>query len=330
MRSADTVTAADTVAARDELSGLDVDEEFAAAVVDGLAKRRKTLPCRYFYDARGSALFEDITRLPEYYPSRTEMGILKAHADEMIDGIGEDGLLVEFGSGSSLKTEILLDRVAQHVAYVAIDVSETALTEAEARLARRYPDLDIRTIVADFSHLGELPRDLAARRTTGFFPGSTLGNLASENAKLLLASFGKTLGKGSRLIIGIDLKKDARKLVNAYNDAAGVTAAFNLNLLTRINRELGAAFDRESFRHEAVYNPREGRVEMHLVSTRDHDVELCGRRFHFSAGESIHTESSYKYTVAQFQELALSAGWEPKRVWMDADKYFSVHELVWP
>jgi dimethylhistidine N-methyltransferase len=322
MRSADTVAER-----RDDLSGL--DEEFAAAVVDGLAKRRKTLPCRYFYDARGSELFEDITRLPEYYPTRTEMGILKAHAGEMVDGVGEDGLLVEFGSGSSLKTEILLDRVAQHVAYVAIDVSEAALAEAKARLARRYPDLDIRTIVADFSHPIALPRDLAARRKTGFFPGSTLGNLASENARLLLASFGKALGKGSRLIIGIDLKKDARRLVNAYNDAAGVTAAFNLNLLTRINRELGAAFDRESFRHEAVYNPREGRVEMHLVSTCDHDVELCGRRFHFSAGESIHTESSYKYTVAQFQELALSAGWEPKRAWMDADKYFSVHELLW-
>jgi len=202
-----------------------IEDEFACSVVEGLSKTRKTLPCRYFYDARGSELFEKITRLPEYYPTRTEAGILAAHAAEITDGIEDGGLLVEFGSGSSLKTEILLDRIAARVAYVPIDVSEAALTEAKARLARRYPDLDVRTIVADFSAFVALPDDLAARRKTGFFPGSTLGNLAPKAARNLLNGFGRVLGKEGRLIIGIDLKKDARTLVNAYNDAAGVTAA---------------------------------------------------------------------------------------------------------
>ena len=306
-----------------------IEDEFACSVVEGLSKTRKTLPCRYFYDARGSELFEKITRLPEYYPTRTEAGILAAHAAEITDGIEDGGLLVEFGSGSSLKTEILLDRIAARVAYVPIDVSEAALTEAKARLARRYPDLDVRTIVADFSAFVALPDDLAARRKTGFFPGSTLGNLAPKAARNLLNGFGRVLGKEGRLIIGIDLKKDARTLVNAYNDAAGVTAAFNLNILLRINRELGSTFDERAFRHEAIYDPREGRIEMHLVSKRDQQVELCGHSFNFRDGESIHTENSYKYTVEQFRELATASGWQPQRVWTDAANQFSVHELVW-
>ena len=311
----------------DDLS--DIEDEFAYSVVEGLSKSRKTLPCRYFYDARGSELFEEITRLPEYYPTRTEAGILTAHAAEIVAGIGEGGLLVEFGSGSSLKTEILLDRIAPRIAYVPIDVSEVALTDARARLARRYPRLDIRPIIADFSDLVPLPSDLADRRKTGFFPGSTIGNLVPHDARHLLAVFGRVVGDGGRLIIGIDLKKDPRTLVRAYNDAAGVTAAFNLNLLERINRELGGTFDDRAFRHEAIYDPREGRIEMHLVSRRDQEVELCGRRFYFCEGESIHTENSYKYTVEQFRELARASGWEPRRVWTDASSQFSVHELVW-
>ena len=306
-----------------------VEDEFSHSVIEGLSKTRKTLPCRYFYDARGSELFEEITRLPEYYPTRTETGILAEHAAEITDGIADGGLLVEFGSGSSLKTEILLDRIAERIAYVPIDVSEAALADAKARLARRYPHLDVRTIVADFSGFVALPDDLASRRKTGFFPGSTLGNLAPKDARHLLAGFGRVLGDGGRLIIGIDLKKDPRTLVSAYNDAAGVTAAFNLNLLLRINRELGSTFDERAFRHEAIYDPREGRIEMHLVSKRDQEVELCGRRFNFRNGESIHTENSYKYTIAQFRELAGAAGWQPQRVWTDAAAQFSVHELVW-
>ena len=322
MRSAQTLARR-----RGDLAG--VEDEFSLSVIEGLSKTRKTLPCRYFYDARGSELFEEITRLPEYYPTRTETGILAEYAAEITDGIGDGGLLVEFGSGSSLKTEILLDRIAERIAYVPIDVSEAALADAKARLARRYPHLDVRTIVADFSGFVALPDDLASRRKTGFFPGSTLGNLAPKDARHLLAGFGRVLGDGGRLIIGIDLKKDPRTLVSAYNDAAGVTAAFNLNLLLRINRELGNTFDERAFRHEAIYDPREGRIEMHLVSKRDQEVELCGRRFNFRNGESIHTENSYKYTIEQFRELACAAGWQPQRVWTDAAAQFSVHELVW-
>jgi dimethylhistidine N-methyltransferase len=305
------------------------DDDFASSVVAGLSKARKTLPCRYFYDAHGSALFEEITRLPEYYPTRTEAGILARHANELAEGVGNGSLLVEFGSGSSLKTEILLDRIAARVAYVPIDVSEAALADAKARLQRRYPSLDVRTIVADFSAFVALPEDLANRAKTGFFPGSTLGNLAPKDARRLLTAFGHILGEGGRLIIGIDLKKDARTLVRAYNDDAGVTAAFNMNLLLRINRELGGAFDAEAFRHEAIYDPREGRVEMHLVSKREQDIELCGRHFHFRDGESIHTENSYKYTVEEFRELAATSGWQPLRHWTDPADQFSVHELLW-
>ncbi len=307
----------------------DLEDEFAFSVVEGLSKARKSLPCRYFYDARGSELFEEITRLPEYYPTRTEAGILATHAAEIVEGIGERGLLVEFGSGSSLKTEILLDRIAARVAYVPIDVSDAALADAKARLAQRYPHLDVRPIVADFSDPVALPCDLAARPKTGFFPGSTIGNLPPQDARHLLAVFGRVLGAGSRLIIGIDLKKAPHALVRAYNDAAGVTAAFNLNLLERINRELGGTFDGGAFRHEAIYDPREGRIEMHLVSEREQEVDLCGRRFHFRNGESIHTENSYKYSVEQFRELARASGWQPQRVWTDVTNQFSVHELVW-
>lgn len=308
----------------------EVEDEFASSVIEGLSKAQKSLPCRYFYDARGSALFEDITRLPEYYPTRTEARILQDHVDEMVAAIGKDELLVEFGSGSSLKTEILLDRVGPSVAYVPIDVSEAALADAKERLARRYPMRDVRPIVADFSRTVALPKDLASRRKTGFFPGSTIGNLSPREAEGLLKVFGSALGSASRLIIGVDLKKDPRILVDAYSDAAGITAAFNLNLLRRINRELGANFEECGFRHEAIYDPLKGRIEMHLVSLREQQVEVCGRAFRFKMNESIHTENSYKYTIEQFREVAHASGWQPNRVWTDTKQQFSVHELVWP
>jgi len=311
--------------ARDDLPQLEGD--FARSVVEGLSKTRKTLPCRFFYDARGSELFEEITRLPEYYPTRTEAGILNAHAGEIVADIRDGGVLIEFGSGSSLKTEILLDRCATRIAYVPIDVSEAALTDAKTRLTSRYPALDVRPIVADFSHPVDLPTDLASRPRTGFFPGSTIGNLAPDDARRLLANFARGLGYRGRLIIGVDLQKDARTLISAYNDSAGITAEFNLNLLHRINCELGGTFDVRRFRHEAIYDPREGRIEMHLISDRDQDVEVCGRHFRFRAGESIHTENSYKYTIDQFRELARLAGWAPSRVWTDRSRQFSVHEL---
>ena len=306
------------------------DDEFAAAVIDGLSKPRKTLPCRFFYDARGSELFEAITRLPEYYPTRTEAQILSTHAADICDAITDASVLIEFGSGSSLKTEILLDRVADRVTYVPVDVSESALADARRRLERRYPALDVRPIVGDFSYPIRLADGLRTRPRTGFFPGSTIGNLTPAEAVRLLGVFRTALPAGGRLIIGIDLKKDARKLVLAYNDSAGVTAAFNLNILARISRQLGCAIDLGSFRHEAIYDPREGRIEMHLVSTRDQDAKICGRRIRFRAGESIHTENSYKYTVGEFQDLALREGWSPARVWTDGNRQFSVHELISP
>jgi dimethylhistidine N-methyltransferase len=304
------------------------EDEFTSAVIDGLSKSKKSLPCRFFYDTRGSELFEEITRLPEYYPTRTETGIIAAHVAEMVAAIPGNGVLVEFGSGSSRKTELVLERLAPGVAYVPIDVSESALDDAASRLAKRFPALDVRPIIGDFSRPIALPPDLARRPKTGFFPGSTIGNLAPAEAARLLGVFKSVLSPGGRLIIGVDLKKDARKLVLAYNDAAGVTAAFNLNLLARINREIAPAFDLAAFRHEAIYDPREGRIEMHLVSRHAQVVSIRGRSFRFRAGETIHTENSYKYSLDEFQDLARTAGWQPHRAWTDEDSQFSVHELI--
>jgi dimethylhistidine N-methyltransferase len=304
------------------------EDDFSAAVLEGLTRPQKALPCRFFYDARGSKLFEEITRLPEYYPTRTETAILEAHAAEMTADVPEGGILVEFGSGSSLKTEILLRQLPRLGAYVCVDVSESALHAAAERLAARFPGLDIRPIVCDFSHPVAFPADLAQRPKTGFFPGSTIGNLTPAEARHLLKVFRAGLAPGGRLIVGVDLKKDARQLVLAYNDARGVTAAFNLNLLVRINRELAGSFDVAAFEHQAVYNPRDGRIEMYLRSRIDHEVEIRGRRFRFRAGERIHTENSYKYAIGQFQDLARSAGWRPRQVWTDRGDLFSVHELV--
>jgi dimethylhistidine N-methyltransferase len=304
------------------------NDEFAAGVLEGLSRPHKTLPCRFFYDARGSELFEEITRLPEYYPTRTEAAILEEYAAAMADGTPDGGVLVEFGSGSSLKTEILLRQLPKLKAYVMIDVSSAALREARTRLAARFPFLEVQPIVGDFSYQVALPEHLAKRHKTGFFPGSTIGNLTPAEAAQLLRVFQDVLSPGGRLIVGVDLKKDARRLVLAYDDAAGVTAAFNLNLLARINRELAGTFDLAAFRHKAVYNPREGRIEMHLESMKDQIAIVRGRRFRFGAGETIHTENSYKYTIAEFQALARSADWLPTRVWTDNYNLFSVHELI--
>ena len=304
------------------------DEEFASAVIDGLSRPQKTLPCRFFYDARGSQLFEEITRLPEYYPTRTESNILAANAAEIAAGVPDRGVLVEFGSGSSRKTEILLEQLAHITAYIPIDVSTSALEEARRRLAARFPRLEVRPLLGNFARPMALPTEFALRPKAGFFPGSTIGNQTPVEAQRLLRAFRNLLAPGGRLIIGVDLKKDVRTLELAYNDAAGVTAAFNLNLLARINREIGPAFDLQAFRHEAVYNQRDGRIEMHLVSRKAQEIMLLGRQYRFAAGESIHTENSYKYSVTQFQDLARSSDWQPGRVWTDADDLFSIHLLT--
>jgi dimethylhistidine N-methyltransferase len=305
------------------------DLEFAASVIEGLSQPQKHLSCRFFYDRRGSSLFEEITRLPEYYLTRAETAILAGNAAAIASGVPDGAALVEFGSGSSSKTEILLAALPELSAYVPIDVSRAALEGARQRLKLRFPGLAVRPVLADFSaDAAVLPPDLAEAHKLGFFPGSTIGNFAPGAAIELLRHMGRILAPQGRLIAGADLQKDPGVLLRAYDDPAGVTAAFNLNLLERINRELEGTFDPGGFRHAALYNPREGRIEMHLVSQRPQSARVCGRWFHFRAGESIHTENSYKYTVPQFQELARMAGWRPGRVWRDSENLFSVHELM--
>ncbi len=303
------------------------DDSFAAAVLDGLSRPEKTLPCRFIYDRAGSELFERITALPEYYPTRTEIGILESCAAEIVARTPAGTVLIEFGSGSSRKTEILLRALDRLAAYVPLDVSAAALEDASRRLHRRFPGLRVIPLVGDFRTPPRLPDDLADRPRLGFFPGSTIGNFAPDEAVLLLRSMAEALGRDGRLVIGVDLLKGAEVLIPAYDDAAGVTAAFNLNLLARANRDLGADFDLAAFRHEARFNEERGRIEMHLVSVREQVVRVLGQSFSFAAGESIHTESSHKYTSEGFRTLAARAGWTARRMWSDAAGLFSVHEL---
>ena len=304
------------------------DSDFATALISGLSARKKSIPCRFFYDAEGSRLFERITDLPEYYPTRTEIGILRAHATDMAELAPAGAVLVEFGSGSSTKTEILLDAMPGLYAYVPIDISPSALEDATDRISGRFPSLSVAPIVGDFSHPLELPADLAHRPKLGFFPGSTIGNLTEKGAVALLASMRAILGDDSTLIIGADLKKDVRRLIAAYDDAEGVTAAFNLNLLRRANRELGADFDLYAFEHLATYDVRHGRIDMHLVSRFDQVVTIRGQRIRFFEGERIHTEHSHKYDVDGFGALVQRAGWRPQTVWTDPERLFSVHVLT--
>lgn len=301
---------------------------FAAAALRGLGERQKTLPCQFLYDEAGSILFEQITDVPEYYPTRTEIGILEAGAREMVAQTPAGSVLVEFGSGSSRKTEILLGAFDKLAAYVPIDVSPSALADAAARLATRFPKLRVNPIVGDFRSTLALPDDLASRPRIGFFPGSTIGNFRPDEAIELLAGMRASLGDAARLIIGVDLRKDLGKLLPAYNDAAGITAAFNKNLLARANRELGADFDLEKFSHSAIFNDQESRIEMHLVSQQAQTVSLLGQRFAFRPGETIHTENSHKYTIEAFHRLAADGGWRPNRLWTDEASLFSVHELL--
>ncbi|MBU1212937.1 MAG: L-histidine N(alpha)-methyltransferase [Alphaproteobacteria bacterium] len=306
------------------------DLEFARALLIGLRAPEKSIPCRFLYDARGSELFEDITQLPEYYPTRTETAILEACASEIRDATPAGSLLVEFGSGSSTKTEILLSALDRLSGYVAIDISPSALDEAAKRLSTRFPDLRIFPVVGDFSRPLDFPAQFDAVPRIGFFPGSTIGNLVPEAAVDLLANMGRILGPGSRLIVGADLRKDRDVLLAAYNDAQGVTAAFNLNILARANRDLRAKFDLDQFEHLATYDDDNGRIDMHLVSRADQVATVLGHDIAFEKGERIHTEHSHKYDIAGFQNLAIRAGWTPQRVWSDNAKLFSIHELHRP
>jgi dimethylhistidine N-methyltransferase len=304
----------------------DATRTFADDAMAGLMAEPKRLPPKYFYDQRGSRLFEEITQLPEYYPTRTETAILQANAPEMAKLIPADAAMVEFGAGSSAKARILLRAAAQVSAYVPVDISGEFLSNEAARLRDDMPNLRVLPVAADFTKPFELPaprREAAGR----FFPGSTIGNFEPHEATFLRHA-ATLLGRGALLIIGVDLVKDPAILNAAYNDAAGVTAAFNLNLLERINRELDGEFKLEKFCHRAFYNREKQRVEMHLVSLARQKIRVLGKLIDFRRGETIHTENSYKYTVELFRSHARSAGWTPAASWLDAQSYFSVHSLV--
>ncbi|HEY6257973.1 MAG TPA: L-histidine N(alpha)-methyltransferase [Xanthobacteraceae bacterium] len=311
--------------ARDQIT--DRDTFFARDVITGLSARPKRLPPKYFYDQAGARLFEAITALPEYYPTRSELAILRQHAPEMAGLLPPKTALIEFGSGSTRKARLMLDAAPAVAAYVPVDISAQWLAEEATRLRRDYPRLAVLPVVADFTQHFRLPAALAALPRAGFFPGSTIGNFEPHQATAFLHNAARILGDDAILIVGIDLVKDIATLTAAYNDAAGVTAAFNLNLLARINRELGADFDLTAFSHQAFYNRERARIEMHLASRRDQRVEICGRMIAFRECETIHTENSYKYTVESFGALAHRAGWTPVSTWTDANGYFSVQAL---
>lgn len=304
------------------------DSDFAEAVIAGLRRSPKSIPSRFFYDARGSELFERITELDDYYPTNAEIRLLERYSDEIAGLAGPNVRLVEFGSGSSRKTDGLIEALPAVSAYVPIDISDSALSLAAVRLKARFPALNVLPLHGDFNAPLDLPDVPGARMTLGFFPGSTIGNLSHDGARRFLAMGRELLGPRSAFLIGVDLKKDLSVLLPAYNDREGVTAAFNLNLLVRVNRELGGTFDLDGFAHEAIYNDEYGRIEMHIRSLRAQSAEVLGEHFSFAESERIHTENSHKYSVAEFQDLARSAGWEPVEAWTGEEKLFSLHYLV--
>jgi dimethylhistidine N-methyltransferase len=301
---------------------------FLDDVIAGLARTPKSLSPKYFYDDRGSALFEAICELTEYYPTRTELALMREHVAAMAASLGADCLLIEFGSGAGVKTEVLLQAM-QPAAYVAVDISAAALRAAAARHVARFPGVPAIAVCADYMQPLEIPGLSAwgASRRVIYFPGSTIGNLTPDEALAFLRDARRLAGAGGAMLVGVDLKKDPAVLHAAYNDAQGVTADFNLNVLRRINRELGADFDLAQFRHVAFYDAGAGRIEMHLESLCAQTVTVAARAFAFAAGERLHTENSCKYAVEEFRELAQAAGFRARQVWSDRQQYFAVHLL---
>lgn len=299
------------------------------AVLEGLGSSPKVIAPKYFYDQTGSELFEKITALPEYYPTRTEIGILEEHAGEIRDLLGDGGLLIEYGAGASRKIRVLLDNLSHLAAFVPIDISGEHLEESCRQLEQDYPELLIAPVCADYSrHLDlPLPEGTEEAHRIVFFPGSTIGNMHPEEAVEFLQHAADVAGPAGGMLLGVDLAKEPAVLNAAYNDAAGVTARFNKNLLTRINRELEGDFDPRQFAHKAFFNEEESRIEMHLESLQEQQVSVAGQRFSFAAGELLHTENSYKYSLEAFQDLAQDAGFEPCQVWTDPEQLFSVHYM---
>ena len=310
-------------------SGIDPAElaAFRQDVVAGLSLPQKALPPKHFYDAAGSRLFERICRLPEYYLTRTELALTRAHLGAIARFTGKGGALLEYGSGESLKTHLML-RAMRPAVYMPVDISGDALDAAVARLAREFRGLRIVPVIGDFTRPLDLPPLPGRGRRVVYFPGSTIGNLTPQEAQAFLRTTRGQVGPRGAMLVGVDLKKDAGILHAAYNDSRGVTAAFNLNLLARINRELGGDFDLRRFSHYAFYNAPLGRIEMHLVSLRDQTVNVGDHRFAFARGESVHTENSYKYSVAEFRAIAAQADFRGEKVWTDAKGLFALHGLL--
>jgi dimethylhistidine N-methyltransferase len=304
-------------------------ENFRDDVLNGLAQPRKALAPKYFYDARGSELFEAICEQPEYYPTRTELAMMQTHAPAMARLLGSQCLLIEYGAGSGRKTRVLIEALAP-AAYVPIDISRTALQQCAGELAAAYPQVKVAAVCADYSRPMDLPQidGLQHARHVIYFPGSTIGNFTRADALGFLRHAYTLAGKGGAMLVGVDLKKDPARLHAAYNDAQGVTAAFNLNLLTRINRELDGNFDLAAFEHHAFYDAMEGRIEMHLRSLRDQVVRVAGHTFTFGQGETMHTENSCKYSLDEFQQLAREAHFTPAQSWIDPEQLFSIHYLL--
>jgi dimethylhistidine N-methyltransferase len=304
-------------------------DDFLGEVLHGLSQPRKTLPCKFFYDERGSQLFDAICELPEYYPTRTELSIMQAHVAEMAQCLGNSCMVVEFGSGSGIKTRVLLDHLSQPVAYIPVDISRECLRNSAAMLQARYALLRVLPVCADYTQFFTLPEvEIPFARSAAYFPGSTIGNFTVGEAREFLCRVAELCGPGGGLLIGVDLKKETRILEAAYNDAQGVTAAFNLNVLRRINQELGGDVQLDQFEHRAVYNKSEGRIEMHLVSVCEQTLRVDNRDFHFRTGETILTEYSHKYSLDDFARLASLSGWTVQQVWTDEEQMFSVQYLT--
>jgi len=311
--------AAQQIVANDELDEL----------IEGLRKPEKTISPKYFYDERGSQLFEEITRLPEYYPTETELGIMQDNIGEIASLVGKQASLIEFGSGSSLKTRVLLEHLDELAAYVPVDISEDHLLESAKQIREEFPGLDVLPVVADFTQPFQLPDPkVMPVRNIVYFPGSTIGNFTRDEAEDLLRVMYGEAGAGGALLIGVDLQKDPAIIERAYNDSAGVTAEFNRNMLRHLNREFRANFDVDAFAHSARYNEEEGRIEIRLVSERDQQFRLGGESFSIDRDEAILTEYSHKYTLEGFAAMAATAGFRVERVWMDAERLFSVQYLV--
>jgi len=301
------------------------EESFRDAVLAGFGRVPKRIPCKFFYDARGSALFEEICRLPEYYLTRTEIAILEENSTDIAAQMGPQCRVIEFGSGASQKVRILLHALDQAAAYVPVDISREHLRDAATCLAEDFPSVPVIAVCADYTRPFRLPPLPGKGKSVGFFPGSTIGNFEPDAAVAFLANYARILGPGGEMLIGVDLKKEADILDLAYDDRAGVTAAFNLNLLERINRELDGDLDIDRFEHVAFYSAAKGRVEIYIRSLADQTVHIAGTRFQFAKDELIHTEYSYKYSVEEFRDLAARAGFRPVDTWTDPAELFSVH-----